>query len=279
MRILLTGATGFIGDNFIRCNNKKYEISVLVRDSTKIKSTDVKVFEFDGSLESIVKSLDGVDIVIHLATYYVAEHESEDVYKLINSNVMFGSLLLEAMNILEIKKIINIGTTWQKFNSEDFRYANLYAATKQAFQEIISWYSDAKNFKVINLHLNDTYGEDDKRKKIIQLLIESAFLEKPLDMSLGEQQFETCYISDVIRAIDNCVQDLELSNEIKNETYSLLTGDYLTLKELVSEVESVINKKINVNWGEREYREREVMTCLLYTSDAADEARSVDVGG
>lgn len=260
MKVLITGASGFIGQNFIKKYSGIFEIRALGRNLESIACYEkVEQFYYDGTIASVKQALINVDAVIHLATCYIATHQEDDIDKLLSANITFGTHLLEAMKQTDIRRLVNIGTTWQKFNGEHYRYANLYAATKQAFQEIVGYYSDACKWSCVNLHLNDTYGRDDYRKKIIQLLIETAESGSSLDMSPGEQLFEACHIDDTVIAINVALERVLDSNTPCVEEYSILTGDSLTLKELVQLIESVSGKKININWGTRAYREREVM--------------------
>lgn len=64
LKILLTGATGFIGTNFILKLHKKYEITALVRKNsniTRIKKKggggDCKICFYDGDLNTLIKLL------------------------------------------------------------------------------------------------------------------------------------------------------------------------------------------------------------------------------
>ena len=41
----------------------------------------------------------------------------------------------------------------------------------KSFENILFWYSKKYEFKVINLHLSDTYGPNDKRDKILDLML------------------------------------------------------------------------------------------------------------
>ncbi|PNH80585.1 NAD-dependent epimerase/dehydratase family protein [Vibrio diazotrophicus] len=259
MRVLVTGSTGFIGRQFCKYKQDQFEIVALVRDINKVSFENVEVRQFDGSYQSLVDALHGVDAVLHLATTYIAEHKAEDIDQLIDSNLTFGTKILEAMVETKVNKLVNIGTTWQRYNGEEHRYVNLYATTKQAFQEIVNWYSDAKGLSVINLHLNDSYGEEDSRKKLIQLLIERAEDGKPLNMSPGEQRFDACYISDILNGVSIALDMLNKNEQLVNDTYALLTGKDMSLRELVRKIEQLVGKSICVNWGAREYRAREVM--------------------
>ncbi|EMK3755670.1 NAD(P)-dependent oxidoreductase [Providencia rettgeri] len=256
MKILVTGASGFIGSQFCKYHSSEFEPIALVRNAN---SSIKKSRYYDGSYDSLCQALEGIDIVLHLATYYSAEHNPDDIHKLIDANISFGTYLLEAMKEKQVKKFINIGTTWQNYMGDKHRYANLYAASKQAFQEIVNWYVDSQNYSVINLHLNDTYGEEDTRKKLIQLLIECAITGRELKMSPGEQQFESCYIHDIIQGLEIALKMIIDSPPNYNETYSLLSGNNCSLKELASIIEKVTNKKISIHWGGRPYRDREIM--------------------
>ncbi|EIF5161057.1 TPA: NAD(P)-dependent oxidoreductase [Vibrio cholerae] len=259
MRVLITGASGFIGKHFIKQNKGKYILTALVRSNSVLDDNGIVKHEYDGTIESIERALEKIDIVLHLATYYAAEHHSSDVKSLISTNIDFGVNLLEAMKNKNVKRIVNIGTTWQKFNGDDFCYANLYAATKQAYQEILNFYVDAYEFKAIHLHLNDTYGCDDKRSKIIQLMIEAAFSGVHLDMSKGDQLFCPSHVNDTIKAINICLELVE-KQEKGYKIYSIISMEKsLTIRNLASIIERKTKKELKIRWGARPYRAREIM--------------------
>jgi hypothetical protein len=51
------------------------------------------------------------------------------IIDLIQSNVLFGTQLLEAMGVNNTRNIVNTGTFWQHYNNEDYNPVCLYAAT------------------------------------------------------------------------------------------------------------------------------------------------------
>lgn len=112
------------------------------------------------------------DIVIHIASLTSVTHDYSTIENLLRSNIEFPTKLLEAMEVAGVKKFINTGTTWQNYNSADYEPVNLYAATKQAFEDILKYYIFAKGFSSITLRLFDTYGPNDTRKNLYHYLID-----------------------------------------------------------------------------------------------------------
>jgi CDP-paratose synthetase len=263
-KIFITGANGFLGSNLVRhFLNNVNEVTAVVRSggqTDNLSDLECQVIEYDGSISSLQVGMNAESIVIHTASYYVAEHNEDDLPKLIKSNLQYGLNLLEAMRISGAKKIINIGTAWQGYKGEERRPVNLYAATKQAFEDFIAYYCDAENFSSISLRLNDTYGEEDKRMKLVKLLINAGITQTSLNMSAGDQKVNLSHISDVCCAIEAAIGDLPKPNY--HAIYNLINKDEYSLKELVKIIEDELHMTIPVNFGVREYRTREVMEPL-----------------
>ena len=181
---IITGATGFIGSNLVRVllkNNSKITI-ITRKNSDYSKILDIKdklnIYEYNGDIIELVNlfNLINPDLVIHLASSFILNHRLDEIDKLIDSNIRFGTQILEAMKLSNCKKIINTSSYYQHYNNEIYNPVNLYAATKQAFEDIIYYYSSSEyNIKSITLELFDTYGENDSRPKILNLLLCSLF--------------------------------------------------------------------------------------------------------
>jgi nucleoside-diphosphate-sugar epimerase len=134
----------------------------------------------------------------------------------------------------------------------------LYAATKQAFEDILAYYTEATAIKAITLQLFDTYGPDDPRPKLFHLLAKTARSQESLAMSPGEQLIDLVYIDDVIDAY-LCAADLLSTLPAGHQVYAVSSGKPLPLRKLVSIYELVSGLKLHIDWGKRTYRPREVM--------------------
>jgi nucleoside-diphosphate-sugar epimerase len=216
---------------------------------------------YDGSTESMVNCIVQAkpDVVFHLASLFLSQHAIKDVNALIQSNVLFGSQLLEAMKVNQVTNLVNTGTSWQHYNNEDYNPVSLYAATKQAFEAILEYYVQACGIKVITLKLFDTYGPDDPRPKLFHLLRAFATSGETLDMSGGEQFIDLVHIDDVTEAYLIAAQRLIECRAQQHERYAVSSGNPMPLRDLVQLYTEVTGSAIHVNWGARPYRFREVM--------------------
>ena len=267
MRVLLTGATGFVGGYLVkRLLKERHEVHVLVRPTT-----DLALFGNDldrivshrhhGTTEGMVELVRNAqpDAVMHLASLFLGEHQSTNVDDLIASNVLLSTQLAEAMAVNEVQLLINVGTSWQHYEDGRYNPVNLYAATKQAYRSILRYYIEAANLKVINLELFDTYGPNDQRGKLFALLDRLRTSGDTLAMSPGDQQLDPVYIDDVSEAFIAALKLLRSDVVQDEETYSVRSQNPIKLKDLVKTYEDATSSTLNIEWGGRPYRDREVM--------------------
>lgn len=266
-KAIITGATGFVGSNICKyLIENNWVVSIISRPSSDYSNIDgilnnVEVFEYDGNIKKLIDyfSENKANVVFHLASLFIAEHKTNHINNLVDSNIKFGLHILEAMKESKTELIINAGTSWQHYHTNEYNPVNLYAATKQAFGSLIKYYTEAENIRAITLKLFDTYGESDTRPKLINLLHKFADENKKLNMSPGEQVLDLVHVDDVIRAFVKAYEFLSKNKSILFDQFGVATGRKVNLRDLIDIFEDVTNKKIDISWGGREYRKREVM--------------------
>jgi nucleoside-diphosphate-sugar epimerase len=263
-RALITGITGFIGGKLAaRLLADGWHVEAIVRPTSNIADlpfTNQVTFHRldDGQDLTPALAAGAPDIVFHLASLYLAEHRPDQVEDLIRSNVLLPVMLAQAMANTGIRRLINTGTAWQHFRGETYMPVNLYAATKQAAEDLLAYYTDVGALSVITLRLFDTYGEGDKRRKLVQILIDAACSGEALAMSPGEQIVDLTHVDDVIEGFMVAAGRLCGEEPPSSEAY-LLSGERFSVKELSSVVADATGRSLFPAFGGRPYRAREVM--------------------
>ncbi len=268
MNILITGATGFVGSNLIkRYINENHNLfcTLLEGEENPFGEEYVKSIVFAKmSIEEIVNFLktNNIEGIIHLASFVQSgEHKPTDIEKLIDSNIKFGMILLESASQSNVDWFINTGTYWQNYNNKAYSPVNLYAATKEAFIDISKFYVEVNIIKFVTIKLFDTYGVGDNRPKIFNLWDRIAKSGETLDMSLGEQLIDISYIDDIVDCFILLANHLHRKDiNIENgEVFAVKAEIRYSLKELAYIFEKVTKQDLNINWGSKPYRDREVM--------------------
>jgi nucleoside-diphosphate-sugar epimerase len=267
-KVVVTGASGFIGSNLASFLLKKdFEVILIVRrtsDITKIEShqnAKLRTYIYDNDLTGLVTFFkeESPLCTFHLASNFTAEHNSSQINDLVSSNITFGLHLLEAMKESGCRNFINTGTSWQHFLNMEYNPVCLYAATKQAFEDLIEYYVQAEEFKVYTLKLFDTYGENDPRPKLINLLNKFTENNTSLEMSPGLQRINLVHISDVCEAYHRSFSQLVLEEGACHKKFAIKHEKSFQLKEVVELFEKLSKKRLNIEWGAKPYRKREVM--------------------
>jgi len=266
MKILITGATGFIGQNLVKLLlDKEYEIHCIVRINSNISKIDsrAQIFKYDENIDSLLEYCkeQKFDGVIHLASLFLATHTKDNISDLISSNIQLGTELLEASKNSNVKWFVNTGTFWQNYQNEKYNPVNLYAATKEAFQVIAKYYTETSNLIFTTIKLNDTFGANDTRNKVFNLWNKIAKSGETLEMSAGEQIIDISYIEDVVSAYEILINHLnsDKKDDFKNKEFVVTNTQRMSLKDLSKVFEEATNTKLYIIWGAKPYREREVM--------------------
>lgn len=265
MRILLTGSTGFIGRRLSSVLVQHgQEVYAVVRPETDLTRVvpGVEPRLYNGCVETLSSILTKIkpDIVVHLAARFQDRHVPGDVERLIKDNIAFGAMLLESMVQAGTFRLVNTSTSWQHYQGRKYSPTCLYAATKQAFEVLLRYYSEAQGLNVLTLKLFDTYGPQDPRGKLVSQFLRMLRDGSSLDMSPGDQLLDLVHVDDVVSAYMLAMERLMSGVMLGEESYAVSSGRHIQLREFAAMFSGSAGKPLNINWGARPYREREVMT-------------------
>lgn len=261
--IMISGATGYIGISLIRELVKEYQVYALVR-----KESDLSVLNTLIDKECIIQINDGnvyktirqaqPEYYINLMGKFIAEHSEDNLAELLEGNFDVPVMLLDAVCQAGCKKIINTGTYWQNFNGESSNPVDLYGAVKNAFENIIKYYTETMGCRSITLKLFDTYGPNDKRKKLLTVLAEMKDGES-IDLSDCMQKVYYCHIKDVVSAYIAAMGLLDAAKSRYMEEFAVRDKKPVVLKDVIVKLTKIMNKDIKLNFGMRENRKREIV--------------------
>jgi nucleoside-diphosphate-sugar epimerase len=251
--ILITGASGFVGSHVLDdCLNNNFNVHAIFRYSKKnvsfAKKYKKQIFPiFYNNIYEIKNKLTNckIDYVIHCATHYIKKHNHNDIENIIKSNVLFSTILLDAVVNIKIKKFINLGTVWQHFNDTKNLAFNLYAASKQSFECIFNYYKNQyRKIKFYNILLTDTFGTNDKRKKLIPILLKN-FNKKKQDKINIPKNLSVNLVN--INKVTKCLNIL-LKNNSEPNNFVIKSKRDVKIYDLINFLNDNLKKKIKVNW-------------------------------
>lgn len=267
-RILVTGATGYLGSNLCRFLVREgATVCGLVRDGSDLSrladlagDNHFSTWRLDASGEALDACLRGFspDAVVHTAAASNAGNTRQDIDRMLDCNVRLLSYLLLAMREQGVDRLVNIGSSWQTCTNVPYDPFNYYAATKQAAEAAIDVFVK-EGLSCVTLRLFDTYGPDDWRNKIVCLLLRAMVAGQELGMSPGFQQVSLVHIEDVCRAIGLALDALDGGDESGHQRYNLLSERLVSLRELVALLDTLGPRPVPVVFGRREYRKNEIM--------------------
>jgi nucleoside-diphosphate-sugar epimerase len=252
-KILITGSTGFIGSNIINLllKNNLYIYDVLRNKNKSNKNiNEIKkdrnyfpiFYKKIDELEKKLKKLK-IDVVINCATFYSNKNDIKTIQNLTNTNIIFCSTILEILK-KKIKKFINFGSMMEYSNGKNFSPKNFYAITKYFFQEIEQFYKlNNKQIKFYDLKLYETYGDNDKRKKIVPTIIKNYLQKKKVFIVSRKLKMNFVHIESLMKVIHMIIFD-----KVKEGEYCVKNDKFTNIQNLINSLNRNLKNKIKVKY-------------------------------
>ena len=265
-RLIITGATGFIGQNLLPEIIKQFpEIRILTVNRHAGKAMDMFPFKqcehIEGLQPETIQRFNP-EIAFHLATLTTADNSLSAIKPMVETNITFGTELLSILgDCADFKLFVNVGS-FSEYSSgvEQINDAYLYAATKSAFRAMVAYYSRLRGFKSITATPYSVYGGKPTVRRIMDYLLESINAENPVSMTEGEQMLDFIHVDDVVSFFVYLLNNPALCDSLNNGAeFHLGTCIGTSIRELASMAEEISGKKCNIRWGGRPYREQDIM--------------------
>jgi nucleoside-diphosphate-sugar epimerase len=198
------------------------------------------------------------DVCFHLATHFVAQHALTEIDALAEANIAFPMRLAESLADTGRARFVNAGSAWQHVESAPYRPKGLYAATKQAFDDVLAAYTWSDRLEVVSLRFFDTYGPNDPRGKVVDALVRAATNGESIDMGSGEQLIDLVHVADAVAALI-VAADATVDAGAPSR-FAVSSGQPVSLRELAEIVGRVAGQQLDARWGARADRPDEMLT-------------------
>lgn len=266
-RALLTGASSYLGLQLARrLLGDGVSVHAVVRAETNRERLDrlhgdLLLHEHDGTLTSMIGIVEAAkpETVFHIAAKYLREHAPGDVDDLIDSNVRLGMHLLEAMVENGVERLVNTGTAFQHFDvdGDAYRPLSLYAATKQAFEDILAYYVDAHGIRGVTLKLFEVYGPGDWRPKFPAMVRAAQRNGEALALPADDVPLDMVFIDDVVTAFLSAARLLDDDpGAVVGRSFAVSSGQHSTLDDVVRTFEAIAGVPVERAWARYETPER-----------------------
>ena len=191
MKILLVGASGFLGKNIYQQLNQKYTFGILVKSKKKSFGSSPQ-YLYDNLHELKSKK---IEIIINCAVNYGRGKVSD----LIESNILLPTKLLDMF-----EKTIKLYVTFDSFYTKFEKNPLLnYSNSKIQIRE---WYKCFSHLKILNLKLEHVYGKFDSKNKFIPWLIDSMSKNKKIKLSKCTQKRDFIHVDEIIKLLDEIIR-------------------------------------------------------------------------
>ncbi|WP_201539249.1 NAD-dependent epimerase [Psychrobacter sp. 1044] len=284
MKILVTGAAGFIGFHLIKALlgkdcfivgidnlNSYYEVA-LKKDRLKIlnEQSNEDTFSFitldlaDREAMASLFTEHGFDIVINLGAQAGVRYSIEKPHEYIDSNVVGFLNVLEGCRQTQVKHLVyassssvygmNIKQPFSTGDRVDYPIS-LYAATKKSNELMAHTYSHLYNIPTTGLRFFTVYGPYGRPDMAYFSFTKKILVGEQIDVyNNGEMQRDFTYIDDIVEGITRIIdkipepqQSFATTAIAPYQIYNIGNNQPVTLRRFITAIESACGKKAKEN--------------------------------
>ena len=252
MKILITGASGFIGSRLLEvaCNSYGRE-NIIAFSSQAYEHCDTIVYDSDDY--SINKSdyplLESVDVLLHAGAFTPKSGKDADNLDGCNGNIRFTERLLK-LPLEKLTKVIYLSTL-DVYKPTDVISEEsptipqtLYGQSKLYCEKMVTVFSAQRELDCLVLRVGHVYGPGEEAySKFIPLVMQRIIDSKSIELwGDGSELRSFIYIEDVVKGIMN-----SLILDEKVGVINLAGGKAVSIRQLLDHLIAISGKRVEIN--------------------------------
>ena len=262
MKFVVTGATSFIGSEFVKlileCGHEVYAVCMEHSSALNRVPKDPALTLVYSKLEDYKKlneKIPAADVFVNFAWYgnsvasrADAEEQQKNVAYIIGSfqaaHKMGCRLFVEPGTQAEygvVNDLITEETPCHPFSE--------YGQAKVSIKNACFSLAEELDLKYLHLRIFSVYGEHDHFHTLFLTSLQKMLDDSPIDLSSCTQKWNFLYVRDVAKQIYYLCERSYQDNSFLHEVFNLASEDTRTLRDFVIRMKEVLHSKSVLNFG------------------------------
>ena len=240
-RLLVAGAAGFIGSNFVRhLRRTRPDVEITVLDKLTYAGNLANLAELDGQPgyrfvhgdicdEKLVDSLAAeTDAIVNFAAETHVDRSLMDPFAFVETDVRGTAVLCEAARkhghevflLISTDEVYGDVREGRSTEADPLKPRSPYSASKAGGEHIAQAYAESFGLPLLVTRGSNNYGPHQYPEKLIPVLITNAIDDRPLPLyNDGSAVRDYVFVDDHCRAIDQVLHEAPVGN-----VYNIGTG-------------------------------------------------------
>lgn len=277
MKVLLTGANGFIGSNLIKKLKHMPDVEIYTI-SRKDSGIDPLITNYCCDIldrDSIFGIFErhSFDVVIHLAALTAHEEIINNKYLSLGINLKGTENVVSAFNQFCRNAVFlysSSGKVYGRTNEMPItekameRPTTILGKGKYITERILDFYADIESNKYVIMRIFNIYGGDQKENFIVPTLLKQLSKGSKLELGNIYDKRDYLYIDDLVSAIESLIISRQKLSRF--EVVNIGSGIPVSVEEMIEELKIILELPridITISQQRKRYDETEIEYCSV----------------